>query len=98
MDAPSPPPSRNPLARWAQGLTSEIAAEILRLVTSALGLVAALAWNDAVQAVFKEYFPGGGGITAKFVYAVLVSVLIILLTFNLTRIAELANGKRRKTL
>lgn len=84
---------QNPLARWMKGLTSEIAGRILELATSALGLVAALAWNDAVQAFFKEYFPTTSGITAKFTYAVIVSVLVVAVTVNLSRLASLAKGK-----
>lgn len=83
------------IVRRARSLTAEIAAQLLVLATSALGLVAALAWNDAIQAVFKEYFPAAGGIVAKFVYAILVSLIIIVLTINLTKLAQFAkNGVR----
>jgi hypothetical protein len=90
-------PSRvGPVVRWVKGLTGEIAAQLLTLATSALGLVAALAWNDAVQAIFKEYFSASSGIVAKFTYAVIISVLIVLVTINLTRLANLAkNGIRQ---
>lgn len=92
---------RSPLANWmigkAKSLTAEITAQLLTLATSALGLVAALAWNDAIQAVFKEYYPEGRGITPKFVYALLVSLLIIILTINLTRLAKYAKNGRRGT-
>lgn len=85
-----------PVVRWVKGLTGEIAAQLLLLATSALGLVAALAWNDAVQAVFKEYFPAGGGITAKFAYAIILTIVIVSVTINLTKIANLAkNGVKR---
>ena len=74
--------------------TSEIAGQVLHLATSALGLVAALAWNDAVQAVFREYFPTGSGIAAKFVYALIVSVLVVAVTINLARLASLTKKGR----
>lgn len=80
--------------RKARSLTGEVTAQLLQLATSALGLVAALAWNDAVQAVFKEYFPAAGGVVAKFVYAVVVSLLIILVTINLTRLANYTKNGR----
>ncbi len=83
----SPPSSRNPLTWWMQGLTSRIAAQVLQLATSSLGLVAALAWNDAVQSVFRQYFPAGSGIVAKFLYAFVVTVLVVLVMLNLTRLA-----------
>lgn len=85
-----------PVVRWVKGLTGEIAAQLLALATSALGLVAALAWNDAVQSVFREYFPSAGGIVAKFVYAILLTIIIVSVTINLTKLANLAkNGIRR---
>ena len=92
-DAVNATPSRvGPAVRWVKGLTGEIAAQLLTLATSALGLVAALAWNDAVQAIFKEYFPAAGGIVAKFVYAILISVIIVLVTINLTKLANLTKN------
>ncbi|TSC71652.1 MAG: hypothetical protein G01um101438_995 [Parcubacteria group bacterium Gr01-1014_38] len=78
--------------RWVKGLTGEIASQLLTLATSALGLVAALAWNDAVQAIFKEYFPAAGGVVAKFVYAIIISILIVVVTINLTKLANLAKN------
>lgn len=83
----------NPLARWMRSVTSEIAGQVLQLATSALGLVAALAWNDAVQSVFKEYFPAASGIRAKFVYALIVTVLIVAVTVNLTRLVALSRKR-----
>lgn len=100
---PEPPPESEhhpilrPLARRFRSFSAEVTTQLLSLATSALGLVAALAWNDAVQAVFKEYFPAGSGITAKFLYAILVSLLILVVTLNLTRLAAVAkNGKTRQ--
>jgi hypothetical protein len=37
-------------------LKQEVMDKIAALVTAAFGLVAALAWNDAIKAVFKEVF------------------------------------------
>jgi hypothetical protein len=37
-------------------LKKEILDKFAALVTAAFGLVAALAWNDAIKAVFKEVF------------------------------------------
>lgn len=78
-----------------KSLTSEIAAQMLQLATSALGLVAALAWNDAVQSVFKEYFPAASGIAAKFIYALVITALVVAVTVNLARLAGLAKGNRK---
>lgn len=86
-------PTKKPITRRVTGVTREVAAQILNLATSSLGLVAALAWNDAIQSIFKEYFPTGSGIIAKLIYAVVVSVLIVVITINLTKLAQLAKNK-----
>lgn len=86
-------PEKKPITKRVTGATREVTAQILNLATSSLGLVAALAWNDAVQSIFKEYFPTGSGIVAKLIYAVIVSVLIVIITINLTKLAQLAKNK-----
>ena len=36
-------------------MTGEILDKFSQLITTALGLVAALAWNDAIQTVFQQF-------------------------------------------
>jgi len=64
---------------------------MLVLATSGFGLVAALAWNNAIQEAvtmyIKPYFPGGGFISL-FVYAVIVTVIAVIVTVNLSRLVE----------
>jgi len=66
--------------------------ELLKLVTSGLGLVAALAWNELIKTFVAEYIkPAVGGaseIVSLFIYAILVTLLAVTVTFNLTRIAK----------
>ena len=51
-------------------------------IDAAFGLVAGLAWNDAIKALIEALYPQGasGGITAKFVYAAIITVVVVLLT------------------
>ncbi len=42
-------------------LTSEVLDKFSELITTALGLVAALAWNTAIQNLFDTVFGGAGG-------------------------------------
>lgn len=93
MDEPSP--VENYLVRRMRSFTGEVVAQLLQLAMSALGLVAALAWNDAVQAVFKEYFPASSGVTGRFIYALLLSLAIIVILINLTRLANYAKSGRK---
>jgi membrane protein YdbS with pleckstrin-like domain len=47
------------------------------LLTAAFSLVAALAWNDAIQALFLQVFGPAQTLLAKFAYAVILTVLIV---------------------
>ena len=44
----------------------EVKEKMITLVLDGFGLVAALAWNDAIQALFSALFPKSGGVVGKF--------------------------------
>ena len=72
-------------------MTAEILDKFSNLITTALGLVAALAWNEAIQQLFKQIFGAAGGeLAAKFFYAVLVTLVVIFATMAVSRAAERA--------
>ena len=54
--------------------------KISALAVAAFGLVAALAWNGAIQAIFKEVFGDASTIGAMIVYAVVVTIIAVLVT------------------
>lgn len=59
----------------------------LGFVTAALSLVAGLAWNDAITAMIKEVFPvGASNLLAKFIYAALVTVIVVTLSLVVQKI------------
>lgn len=48
-------------------------------ISAALGLVAGLAWNDAIKALIDSIYPNsGGGVAAKFIYAGIVTIAIVI--------------------
>lgn len=62
---------------------------VVTLVSGGLGLVAALAWNDAIRALFDRLFGGNrGGILAQFLYAALVTVIVVFVSLRLIRRAD----------
>ena len=72
-------------------MSAEILDKFSNLITTALGLVAALAWNEAIQQLFKQIFGAAGGeLAAKFFYAVLVTLVVIFATMAVSRAAERA--------
>lgn len=69
----------------------EVVRQMLALATSGFGLVAALAWNNVVQEFVKTYvkkfLPGAdSGILSLFLYAIIVTLLAVLVTFQLSKL------------
>ena len=63
------------------------------LITAAFGLVAALAWNEAIKAIFKEIFGSADSIVPMLSYAIIVTVVAVILTILVAR--SLANMKKQ---
>ena len=74
-------------------LKKEIVEKLTTLATAGFGLVAALAWNDAIQSFFKELFGEQSGVWAKFIYAIIITVLVVVITTQLGRIANKLKDK-----
>jgi len=58
----------------------DVIEKIAALVTAAFGLIAALAWNTAIQEIFTEIFGEQSSIPAMLGYAVFVTVIAVLAT------------------
>jgi uncharacterized membrane protein len=69
-------------------MKKEIIEKIASLVIAAFGLVAALAWNSAIQAIFQEYFGTSEGIIPMIIYAVVVTIIAVLITIWVAKVAE----------
>jgi len=72
-------------------LTSEVLDKFSELITTALGLVAALAWNTAIQNLFDTVLGGSGSkLAGQFLYATLITIVVIFAAIAVTRAAERA--------
>jgi hypothetical protein len=68
-------------------LRAELRERTTGYILTALGLVAGLAWNDAISSFIKFVFPlDGNGIIAKFIYAVIITVVIVFVSNSLLRV------------
>ncbi len=75
--------------RKRAALRKELREKTVGYMVAALGLVAGLAWNDAISALIKELFPlDQGSLVAKFVYAAVITVAIVLGSMQLVRIGS----------
>ncbi|MBQ2961353.1 MAG: hypothetical protein IJE13_00150 [Methanobrevibacter sp.] len=60
---------------------------IITLVTTAFGLVAGLAWNDAIQKLIETLVGTGDALNGLFIYAIVVTILAVVVTIILARMA-----------
>ena len=81
---------------------------MLTSITSALALVVGLFWNDAIKSAIEKLVPQGQDVIAKFISAILVTIIVVIVVYLLFRaqrigaaqlreIADLKNRIRRKT-
>jgi hypothetical protein len=68
-------------------LDAEVIEKLAALITAAFGLVAALAWNEAIKAIFAAVVGAAQTIVALFVYAVVVTIIAVYATIKIGKIA-----------
>ena len=70
----------------------ELVKQMLALATSGFGLVAALAWNSLIQefvnSYIKRWLPANSGIISLLIYAVVITVLAVFITYQLSKLSE----------
>ncbi|MBU0536547.1 MAG: hypothetical protein KKE20_06280 [Nanoarchaeota archaeon] len=78
-------------------MKSEVVEKIAALITAAFGLVAALAWNDAIRALFVGPCgtEGAGALCmlssgGPWVYAIIITIIAVIATVWIAKVAEKA--------
>ena|SRR5437868_6078693 len=74
------------VVRRASRFSREFLATMIALVTTAFGVVVALAWNTALSRALAQ-LSKGYEITGLFIYAALVTVIAVLTVISLGRLA-----------
>ena len=74
-------------------MKSEILDKLAALITAAFGLVAALAWNGAIRAIFEKVFGSADNIAAMLVYAVIVTLIAVFVTIWVARAVKKAKNE-----
>lgn len=77
-------------------LVQELLDKFSTLITAAFGLVAALAWNAAIQAFFREFFGEQETFMPMMIYAIIVTTLAVIITFVVARAIAKAKEKSSK--
>lgn len=83
------------LTKEAKKLQKEVFEKMLTLATSGFGLVAALAWNELIKELVNQYIKpvvgGASGVISLLIYAILITILAVVVTINLSKLVQKKN-------
>lgn len=78
-------------------LRTEVKEKTIGYMLAAFGLVAGLAWNDAIKSLIDTFIiQPGNGILIKFLYAIVVTVVIVVITVYLVKFTQSNNFDKNK--
>ncbi|MBS1806909.1 MAG: hypothetical protein JST84_01810 [Acidobacteria bacterium] len=66
---------------------------LITLASASLGLVAALAWNDAIKATIKKIFEADDSLAGLYTYAILATLVAVIVVLVLSRVAARVGGE-----
>ena len=73
--------------------TKMVLQSMIALASAALGLVAALAWNDAIKDTIKLLMSDDESLTSMYTYAILATAIAVVVVLVLARIASKVGGE-----
>jgi uncharacterized membrane protein YjjP (DUF1212 family) len=73
--------------------TKMILQSMVALASAALGLVAALAWNDAIKETIKLIMTDDESLSAKYAYAIMATAIAVVVVLILARLAAKVGGE-----
>lgn len=87
-----------PTKKELKELHLEVLVKMTDLAVAGFGLVAALSWNDAIQSLFNKFLPqdSNGGILAQVLYAILVTIIVVLVIIKLGKLTNKAKEDLEK--
>lgn len=74
-------------------MTRMILQSMITLASAAFGLVAALAWNDAIKETMTQILGGDDSLGAKYTYAIIVTLVAVVVVLTLARLAAKVGGE-----
>lgn len=78
------------------GLRAEFLKTMTQLATAGFGLVAALAWNETIQSFISHFIKSGASFWSKLIYAVIVTVFAVVVTYTLGKMSQEAHNEENK--
>ena len=91
----------NTKPRSIRELPSSFAMQTISLATSGFSLVAALAWNELIRTIIDQYIRPylgrNSGLISLIAYAVVTTLIAVLVSMQLSSINERLDASRNKT-
>ena len=84
----------NKIREEKEKISTEVKERTIGYILAALGLVAGLSWNEAIKSLIDSVFPKSNSIAVKFIYAVVVTVFIVLITVYLVKFIDKKEEKK----
>jgi len=68
-------------------LKKTVVSRTIEYIIIAFGLVAGLAWNEAIKGLIDYLFPvTANSVLAKFIYAIIITVMVVVISIYLIRV------------
>lgn len=80
----------NKIKNESERITSEVRDRSMAYIAGGLGIVVGLAWNEAIKSIIDYFYPatGANSISAKFIYAIIITTVVVLVTMYVVRPPE----------
>ena len=78
----------NKIKNEIKKINEEIKEKTLTFILGGFGLVAALAWNEAIKTLFETFFPKESALIGKFIYAIIVTIIVVVVSSQLKKISQ----------
>lgn len=89
----APEPVVGQMVQRTSRFSREVVATMISLASAAFGVVAALAWNSAITKAFSKLSGEAAEMSALFVYAVVVTLVGVIVIVLLGRLAARINAE-----
>lgn len=78
-------------------LEREIREKTFGYIVASFGLVAGLAWNEAIKAMIEAFFPlQKDTLKAKFVYAIAITIIVVIVSLYFSRFFKKEKAEKTK--
>lgn len=89
--------TKEPTAKEKRAIHLEVIEQTVVLVTTSLGLIAALAWNEVIKNAVSYIWPKPeGNIIAGLIYAVIITIIMVIAAMYLKRATSLTREAEEK--